>query len=137
MEEESKKIDSLIESLNHPEKKVIRQAVEALISLASRQPAMADRLHRLLTEAPEKRRWPIAYILAQISSPSPSCLTVLKETLDHDDPDIRWATVLLLARLGKMDRGVVSQLLDLLKTGTPRQRRMAIYCLRDMELKDP
>lgn len=136
MKEESEKIASLIESLNHPNKKVIRQAAETLISMALYLPQLTERLNRLLIDTPEERRWPIAYVLAHISPPSSSCLNVLKETLDSGDPDIRWAVGLLLVRLGKANRGIVTHLLDLLKTGTPTQRRMAVYCLRDIDLKD-
>ena len=56
--------------------------------------------------------------------------------LDHPDPDIRWAVMLLLVRLAKTDSGIVRLLLELLETGTPTQRRMALYCIRDMKLTD-
>ncbi|MEK7335118.1 MAG: HEAT repeat domain-containing protein, partial [Candidatus Binatota bacterium] len=58
------------------------------------------------------------------------------ETLGSKDPDIRWAVGLLLVRLGKSNRRIVELLLDLLKSGTSTQRRMAAYCLRDLDLKD-
>ena len=137
MEEESERIDSLINSLHHRDKKVIRQAADALISSAPGFPDLARRLDRLLGDTSEGNRWPIAYVLAHISSPpSSSCLSALKETLGSKDPDIRWAVALLLVRLGKSDRGIVTLLLELLKSGTPTQRRMALYCLRDIDLKD-
>ena len=136
MQEESEKISSLIDSLNHPDKKVIRQAAETLISIGSHLPELSQRLERLLSDTPAENRWPIAYVLAHISPLSSSCLDVLKETLGSEDPDIRWAVALLLVRLGKSDGGIVPLLLDLLKTGIPTQRRMAVYCLRDMNLKD-
>lgn len=136
MKEESERIASLIGSLKHPDKKVIRQAADALISMAPGFPELPDRLGRLLSDLPADKSWPIAYVLAHISSPSPSCLRVLRETLGSKDPDIRWAVSLLLVRLGKNNRGIVSLLLDLLKSGTPTQRRMTLYCLRDLDLKD-
>lgn len=136
MEEESEKIARLIRSLSHPDKKVIRQAAEALISLAPRQPELTEKLHQLLSQTPGEQRWPIAYVLAHISSPSSSCLDVLKETLDSSDPDIRWAASLLLSRLGKNISAIVALMLELLKSGSPTQRRMTVYCLRDMELKE-
>lgn len=136
MEEESEQIASLIGSLNHPNKKVIRQAADALISLAPDFPDLAQRLNQLLGGSPAEKSWPIAYVLAHIASPSSPCLNVLMETLGSKDPDIRWAVGLLLVRLGKSDREVVNLLLDLLKSGTPTQRRMALYCLRDIDVKD-
>jgi len=136
MEEESGRIASLIDSLKHPDKKVIRQAADALISMAPGFPGLPDRLGRLLSESPADKSWPIAYVLAHISSPSPLCLHVLRETLGSKDPDIRWAVGLLLVRLGNSRREIASLLLDLLKSGTPTQIRMALYCLRDLDLKD-
>lgn len=136
MEEESEKIASLIESLQHPDKKVIRQAAETLISIAPSMPQLSEMLNRLLSETPEERRWPIAYILAHLPNPSSLSIRVLLNTIGSQDPDIRWAAAVLLARLGKSDQRIVTLLLDLLKTGTPTQRRMAVYCLRDMDLRD-
>lgn len=136
MEEESEKIAVLLNSLAHPDKKVIRRAADALISMAPGLPELPDRLGRLLSNLPADKSWPIAYVLAHISSPSPSCLHVLRETLGSRDPDIRWAVSLLLVRLGKNNREIVSLLLDLLKSGTPTQRRMALYCLRDLDFRD-
>lgn len=136
MDDESEKIARLIESLYHADKKVIREAAQSLISMAPELPRLTERLDRLLHDTSPEKRWPIAYVLAQISPPSPLCLDVLKETLDHKDPDLRWAVALLFVRLGKNDDGVPASLLDLLKTGTPTQRRMALYSLRDMDLKD-
>jgi HEAT repeat protein len=136
MKEDSEQIASLISSLSHPDKKVIRQAADSLISMALHRPELTRRLSDLLGEAPKESRWPIAYVLAHVSPPSSACLHVLRETLDSKDPDIRWAVGLLLVRLGKSHAGVVTLMLDLLKTGSPTQRRMAIYCLRDVSLKD-
>lgn len=136
MKEGSERIASLIATLNHPDKKAIRQAVDSLISLAPHSPELAERLGRLLGENPGVESWAVAYVLAQIASPSPSCLQVLEKTLGSDDPDIRWAVALLLVRLGKVDRRIVGLLLDLAKIGTPIQRRMAVYCLRDMDPRE-
>jgi len=131
--EDTQKIDLLIESLKHPEKKVIRQAAERLIAMAPQVPELAPKLNRLLTITPDQYRWPIAYVLARISPPSPPCLEVLKETLGSGDSDIRWAAAVLLVRLGNADKGVTALLRDLLRTGTPTQRRMAVYCIRDSD----
>ncbi|MGH7770792.1 MAG: HEAT repeat domain-containing protein [Candidatus Binatia bacterium] len=136
MEEESQKTASLIDSLDHSDKRTIRGAVDSLIAIAARSQELQETLNRLLVDPSRKNRWSIAYILAHLPNPSRSCLKVLLDTLGSEDPDIRWAAGLLLVRLGKCDEGMVTLLLDLLKTGNPIQRRMAAYCLRDMNLKD-
>src|SRR5713226_1268129 len=136
MEEISEEIAALIQSLKQSDKKILRKAAETLISMAPRLPFLAQRLDQLLNESPAESRWPIAYVLAHISPPSSLCLEVLKETLGSKDPDIRWAISVLLVRLGKSNKSIVALFLDLLKTGTATQRRMAVYFLRDLNLKD-
>ncbi len=136
MEEEPRGIVSLVQSLNHRNKKVVRQASDSLIAMAPQLPQLGERLDRLLSETPRENRWPIAYVLAHLSSPSPLCLSVLLETLDSNDPDLRWAAAQLFVRLGKGDGEIANLLLKVLKTGTPIQRRMALYCLRDLQLRD-
>jgi HEAT repeat protein len=74
--------------------------------------------------------------LASLLSPTQSSIQVLTETLDHRDPDIRWAVALILIRLAKTDRQVLKLLIELASKGTATQRRMAIYSLRDVGLTD-
>jgi HEAT repeat protein len=74
--------------------------------------------------------------LASLPSPTQSSIQVLTETLDHRDPDIRWAVALILIRLAKADRQVLKLLIELASKGTATQRRMAIYSLRDLGLMD-
>jgi HEAT repeat protein len=60
----------------------------------------------------------------------------LLDTLDHREPDIRWAIVLLLVRIAKSENSIIGPLIDLCRIGTANQKRMAIYCLRDLALND-
>jgi HEAT repeat protein len=137
MDEESDKIAALVESLDRRDKKEMRRAAEALIAYGKTAPRLADRLHALIEVTPAEKRWPIAYVLAQVSPLTTTCLKALDDALDAADPDIRWAVALLLARLGKnSDSGVVAHLVELLKSGRPTQRRMAVYCLRDIGAHD-
>lgn len=129
----SKDIPSLIESLGHSDRAVVRAAVDSLIAIGPR-PEIQEALNRLLNDPSRKKRWPIAYTLAQLSAPSSLCLDVLIEGLGSEDQDIRWATLLLITRLGKSDERIPSLLLDLTRAGTSTQRRMAVYCLRDLGL---
>lgn len=129
----SETIESLIRSLRHPEKRVVRRAADALIAKAPLTPQLASRLGRLLSSTLEKDRWPIAYVLAHIGALSDACLEVLLKALGSDDSDIRWAAAALLSRLGKTDPRVVAGLCKLRQGGTSTQRRMAIYCIRDSD----
>jgi HEAT repeat protein len=136
MSEETDKIAPLIDSLRLPDKKAIRQAADELISLAHRAPRLVERLNALLREWPEERQWPVAYILAHLPSPSSLSLRVLTEALGSGDPDIRWASVVLLVRLGKNDPAILKRLTGLLKSASSTQRRMAVYCLRDLDAEE-
>jgi HEAT repeat protein len=130
------KIAPLMADLEKSDKPTLRKAVDALISIAADDPRIATTLSALLKDPSRKNRWPIAYILASLLSPTQSSIQVLTETLDHRDPDIRWAVALILIRLAKTDRQVLKLLIELASKGTATQRRMAIYSLRDVGLTD-
>jgi HEAT repeat protein len=130
------KLALLLADLEKPDKPTLRKTVDTLISIAADNPRLAPTLGELLKDPSRKNRWPIAYVLASLPSLSPASLEILIETLDHRDPDIRWAVALLLIRLAKTNGQVLQLLTDLAGAGTANQRRMAIYCLRDLGLAD-
>lgn len=119
----------LLEALEQTDKGVVRRAVEELVALAVAEPRVADILDRRLRAAP---RWPVAYALGQMVRPSTLCLDVLAHGLGSGDQDLRWATQLLLTDLGKRYPEVEGCLETLLRDGSATQRRMAVYCLRDI-----
>ena len=130
-------LSSFIEALSSGDKKKIRAAVDGLIALALEEPEINERLRSLLDETPPERRWPIAYVLAHASPLTPACVAALKETLGSSDPDLRWAVAVLLVRLAKESHpNLIAQLAGLLRSGAPTQRRMAVYCLRDIGAQD-
>jgi HEAT repeat protein len=130
------KIAALMADLEKSDKPTLRKAVDALIPIAAEDPRIATTLSELLNNPGRKNRWPIAYVLASLPSPTQSSIQVLIETLDQRDPDIRWAVALILIRLAKTDRQVLRLLIELASKGTVNQRRMAIYSLRDVGLSD-
>jgi HEAT repeat protein len=130
------KIAALLSDLETSDKPTLRRAVDALIPIAAEDPQIAATLRELLDNPSRESRWPIAYVLASLPSPTRSSIRVLTETLDHRDPDIRWAVALILIRLAKTDRQVLELLIELAAKGTANQRRMAIYSLRDVGLTD-
>ncbi len=129
-------IASLIESLAHSDRAVVRTAIDSLVTAGHERPEVRESLNRLLQEVASEKRWPVAYTLGQLSQPSSSCLDTLMEALGSEDPDIRWATLQLLIRLGKNDKRILPLISELLNSGSPTQRRMAVYCLRDLGLED-
>jgi HEAT repeat protein len=129
-------VGALIADLEHNEKPVIRAAANALISLAETSVELRDRLHRRMGDPQVKNLWAVAYVLAHLPQPSRDVTQRLLESLGHHDPDIRWAIGLLLAHLANRDEEITRQLLRLCTAGNALQRRMAIYCLRDLGLQD-
>jgi len=129
-------ITALIADLEHGEKPIIRAAVNALISLAEASPELRDTLRRRMGEPQVKNPWAIAYVLARMPQPFHDVTQRLLEDLGHPDPDIRWAIGLLLVQLANRDEEITRQFLRLCATGNALQRRMAIYCLRDLNLQD-
>jgi HEAT repeat protein len=130
------KIAPLIADLEKPDKPTLRKAVDALIRIAADDAQIVTRLSERLSDPGCKNRWCIAYILASLPTPGQAAVQVLIETLNHRDPDIRWAVALTLIRLAKTDRQVLDLLTEIASKGTPNQKRMAIYALRDVGWSD-
>lgn len=136
MNDPDEKIAALIADLDGSDKRRIRAAVDALAPLAGGSSELRTELTTLLNDPRRRNRWPIAYLLGSLSEAAADVLDVLVETLGSPDSDIRWAVALLLVRLGKKDMRIVNLLLGLHDTGNATQRRMAIYCIRDLCLQD-
>ena len=61
---------------------------------------------------------------------------MLVETLGVDDGDLRWAAATVL--VGFQNHGeVIGVLRGLLQAGNAAQRKMALYCLRDLDVRAP
>src|SRR6185369_11482334 len=68
--------------------------------------------------------------------PPPAIVPVLLDTLGAEDGDLRWAATAIL--LGLSDRAAtVAGLRGLLDAGNAAQRKMALYCLRDLGIRSP
>jgi HEAT repeat protein len=130
------KIAALITGLEHPEKVKVRAAVDALVALSADEPGLRTTLERLLADGQQKNRWAIAYVLAHLPQPSGRAIRALLDGLDHPEPDIRWAIALCLVQIATSESNLVNLLLELCRNGTGNQRRMAIYCIRDLRLTD-
>jgi HEAT repeat protein len=136
MEIDSDQTAALIAKLDHDDKPTIRAAVDALILLAAGSSELCSVLNRRLAEAGHKHYWPVAYVLGNLPQPSRAVITGLLDALDHREPDIRWAVSLLLARIAKDNPDLINLLIQLCATGSDNQKRMALYCLRDLALSD-
>ena len=136
MTTEPREIADLIAALDHPDKPTIRAAVDKLIALAETSETLETTLHNRLSEADHRNYWPVAYILGHQAQPSGVVIRTLLDALDHREPDIRWANGLLLVRIAQQEGAVIPLLIELCVTGSANQKRMALYCLRDLALSD-
>jgi HEAT repeat protein len=133
---ETDQLTALIADLDHPDKPTIRAAVDQLIGLAKESSQVRTALEERLNELGHRNYWPVAYVLGHLPEPSGATMRNLLDTLDHREPDIRWAVVLLLVRIAKTESSAVNLLIELCQSGTANQKRMAIYGLRDLILND-
>lgn len=130
---EAKQIAEWLDALDRPDKQMLRAAVDGLIAALPDSPETGKNLHNLLRDSQRKNRWPIAYILAHLPQPPAESLEILLDALDHPDPDVRWAVILLLTRLTEAQSTVMQLTSSLFATGTATQRRMVVYYLKELK----
>jgi HEAT repeat protein len=127
---------ALVECLGHGRKAIERPAAEAFAVLAGRGVPVRDVLLAALTAPHPRRRWGAAYALSLVGEPPAATLPVLLDTLGADDGDLRWAAAGVVVRV--VDRAaVVDGLGRLLGGSNAPQRKMALYCLRDLGVRTP
>lgn len=127
-------LDALRACLGDVRKLVQRRAAEAFQALTARGVDVESHLRAALDAADIRLRWGAAYALALIRRLPPEALPVLLEVMGLDDGDLRWAAADLLKQLAAADRGVVSaHLLAAARISGPN-RKMALYCLRDLDV---
>ena len=125
-------LESLVACLGHPAKAIQRPAADAFRALAEQGIAVEALLTTAL-DAPDPRlRFGAAYALARLGPPPPAALAALLSALALDDGDVRWAAAELIGRTEPRATAVAG-LLPLVANGNALQRKMALYCLRDLE----
>lgn len=128
-------VDFLLECLGADRKVVQRRAAEALAVAAPGDDVRA-RLETALAAPSRRQRWGAAYALSRRGALSARCLPVLLEALDEDDGDLRWAAATLVLEL-RAHAPLEAALRALARDGGPPGRKMALYCLRDLDARSP
>jgi HEAT repeat protein len=124
-------LESLVACLGHPAKAIQRPAADACRALAEQGMAIRPLLEAALDASDPRLRFGAAYALARLGSPPPAALPALLAALSLDDGDVRWAAAELIGRTEP--RAIaVEGLLPLVTGGNAPQRKMALYCLRDL-----
>jgi hypothetical protein len=135
-EPDAVELDALGECLGDPAKRIQRRAAEVFAALAVRGVAVGDRLHAALGAAELRQRWGATYALSLIGAVPLAALPTLLELLGSDDGDLRWAAAQLVERLASVDRATVSARLLGAARAPGAQRKMALYCLRDLDVEE-
>jgi len=129
-------LQGLLHCLGHTRKAVQRGAAGQLVRFARTQPEIVTALVSKLTDPDPRVRWTTAFTLAQLDLPEPVPLPVLIENLGHQESDLRWAAATAVLHLAERHPDVSAEVLRLASSGNAVQRRMALYCLRDLGQTD-
>jgi HEAT repeat protein len=132
-------VDALVENLAAPSKEVARYAAGAIAAAGTRSPAIVARLSALLEDPQAAARWTAAYALSLIDGALDmrACPPLL-DALSNPDGDVRWAALELVVRLGRIDQAAVrDRLLALQSDPDANARKMSLYALRDLGIRDP
>ena len=134
-------VENLIRELGDAHKTVQRRAIDELVALAAAgNPLVAEKLRGSIAKADRRVRWAAAYALGQIGAGAfaMDSADALCEAMSDDDGDIRWAATNLMVQLGRDNLSEIgSRLIELAATGDHNARKMALYCIRDLELSGP
>jgi HEAT repeat protein len=132
------RIENLIRELGDARKTVQRRAIDELVALAASGNAIVTgKLRGSLASAHRRVRWAAAYALAQIGAGAfaMDSADVLCEAIADEDGDIRWAATNLMVQLGRENLAEIgARLLQLAAGGDRNARKMALYCIRDLEI---
>jgi HEAT repeat protein len=134
-------IENLVRELGDAHKTVQRRAIDELVAIAATGNALVtEKLRESVTSTDRRVRWAAAYALAQIGTTAfaMDSADALCEAMADDDGDIRWAATNLMVRLGHNNLAEIgARLLKLAARGDRNARKMALYCIRDLEIAGP
>lgn len=129
-------VTSLIECLGDHRKIIQRRGAETLAALGARGTAVHAPLRAALHSKAARQRWGAAYALSLVGPPEMIALPALLEALGADDGDVRWAAGNIVLRMPATER-LIGALRELVAHGSALQRKMATYCLRDLNAPSP
>ena len=130
-------IEAITACLAAESKTIRRRAADALAALARRDSNIVASIRPGLNSDLPRIRFGTAYALGAIDGALDlDAASALCEALGDSDGDVRWAAAELIVRLGHShSRRLGDDLLELLRGGNPAARKMALYCIRDLELR--
>ena len=137
----AKVVENLVRELGDSHKTVQRRAIDELVAIAaSGNPEVIEKLRESIAGADRRVRWAAAYALGQIGAGAfaMDSAEALCEAMADDDGDVRWAATNLMVQLGRDNLAEISaRLLKLAADSDRNARKMALYCIRDLEIAGP
>jgi HEAT repeat protein len=125
---------ALLDALGADTKAVQRGAAEAVAALARAGQDVEELLGTALADPAPRRRWGAAYAWSRLGRVPSACLPVLLDALGAHDGDLRWASAAILRDHGG-GHALEPALRALLGSSNPLQRKMALYSLRDLNVR--
>jgi hypothetical protein len=137
-EAEADDLTFLFACLGSGEKRLQRPAADVLARFAVRDARIGARLRDALAAPEITLRWGAVYSLSRLGTRMPAeVLPVLLEVLGVADGDVRWAATAILLTMSAERDTAVAALYRLARDGNAEQRKMALYCLRDLDVRTP
>ncbi|MGC2442962.1 HEAT repeat domain-containing protein, partial [Candidatus Binatus sp.] len=131
-------VENLVRELGDAHKTAQRRAIDELVAMAGAgNQRVIEKLRASLASGDRRVRWAAAYALGQIGATAfaMDSADALCEAMADDDGDIRWAATNLMVQLGRENLVEIgARLLELAAGGDRNARKMALYCIRDLEL---
>jgi HEAT repeat protein len=132
-------LEAVIEGLASEIKGIQRRAAGVIATAGAGNPMVVTRLRALLEAPSAAARWAAAYALGLIDGALDlRACQPLFEAMAKADGDVRWAALELVVKLGRRHPDVIrGRLLAMLRHGDPNSRKMSLYALRNLALRDP
>lgn len=116
-------------------KAVQRPAADALAARVPHDPHVRRLLDEAIVADELALRWGAVYALSRSGAGVPPAgVAVLLDVLGLADGDMRWAAAAILVAMAPSTPVVVPALIALAGSGNAAQRKMALYCLRDLDV---
>ena len=113
-----------------------RRLSEVLQPLARIHPGCREALEAALESPMPSLRWGAAYTLGHACGVSRALAKAILEMLGEEDGDSRWAAAELACALARQEADFADELRSATRADRAALRRMALYCLRDLEVSD-
>lgn len=129
-------LQALVDCLAFPSKSVQRPAAEACAALLAAGAPLRPLLVGALSRGDERLRWGAAYALGRAEDDPREALPAALAAFGSGDGDVRWAAAELVRRLARHHPEVVRDLVAAAAEEPAERRKMALYCLRDLQASD-